>query len=62
MFLFLEQLLQNIVHQCAQIGRFFGLWTPFQSLWQQLVRFLGNFCKGVKIFHFSSEIIYGQLL
>ena len=24
--------------------------------------FLGNFCKVVKIFHFSSEIILGQLL
>ena len=24
--------------------------------------FLGNFCKGVKIFNFSSEIIFGQLL
>ena len=24
--------------------------------------FLGNFCKGVKIFHFSSEIIFRQLL
>ena len=24
--------------------------------------FLGNFCKGVKIFHFSSETIFGQLL
>ena len=24
--------------------------------------FLGNFCKGVKIIHFSSEIIFGQLL
>ena len=23
--------------------------------------FLGNFCKGVKIFHFSSEILFGQL-
>ena len=23
--------------------------------------FLGNFCKGVKIIHFSSEIIFGQL-
>ena len=23
---------------------------------------LGNFCKGIKIDHFSSEIIYGQLL
>ena len=24
--------------------------------------FLGNFCKHVKIYHFSSEIIFGQLL
>ena len=24
--------------------------------------FLGNFCKGVEIFHFSSEIIFGQPL
>ena len=24
--------------------------------------FLGNFCKGVKIFNFSSEINFGQLL
>ena len=23
--------------QCDQIGRFFGLWTTFQSLWQQLI-------------------------
>ena len=23
---------------------------------------LGNFCKGVKIFHFSSEILFGQIL
>ena len=24
--------------------------------------FLGNFCKGVKIIHFSSKTIFGQLL
>ena len=24
--------------------------------------FLGNFCKGVRIYHFSSEIMFGQLL
>ena len=24
--------------------------------------FLGNFCKCVKIYHFASEIIFGQLL
>ena len=23
--------------QCDQIGRFFGLWASFQSLWQQLI-------------------------
>ena len=27
-----------------------------------LPRFLGNFCKGAKIYPFSSEIIFGQLL
>ena len=26
------------------------------------ITFLGNFCKGVKIYRFSSEIIFGQLL
>ena len=25
----------------------------------KLPTFLGDFCKGVKIFHFSSEIIFG---
>ena len=24
--------------------------------------FLGNFCKGVKVYHFSSAVIFGQLL
>ena len=53
--------------QCDQIGQFIGLWANFQSLWQQLIcpnllPFLGNFCKGVNIIHFSSEIIFGQLL
>ena len=57
----------NSLNQCDQIGRFIALWAIFQSLWQQLIlskspTFLGNFCKGVKIYHFSSEIIFGQLL
>ena len=51
----------HCVNQCDQIGRFIGLWATFQSLWQQLIcpssTFYGNFCKGVKIFNFSSEII-----
>ena len=50
--------------QCDQIGQFIGLWATFQNLWQQLFltksyTFLGNFCTGVKIFNFSSEIIFG---
>ena len=28
----------------------------------QIVHILGNFCKGVKVFNSSSEIIFGQLL
>ena len=27
----------------------------------KFLTFLGNFCKCIKIYHFSSEIIYGQL-
>ena len=30
--------------------------------WPKSFTFLDNFCKGVKIYHFSSEIIFGQLL
>ena len=53
--------------QCHQIGRFIALWETFSSFWQQLFfpklpTFLGNFCIGVKIFDFSCEIIFGQLL
>ena len=55
------------VEQCDQIGRFIALRANFQSLWQQLIcpnllPFLGNFCKGVNIIQFSSEIIFEQLL
>ena len=28
----------------------------------QISHFLGNFCEGVTIYHFSSEIIFGQFL
>ena len=28
----------------------------------QIVHILGNFCKGVKIFHFTREILFVQLL
>ena len=45
--------------QCDQIGRFFALWAA--TILPKLPTLLGNFCKGVKIIHFSSEIIFGQL-
>ena len=58
----------GMCHQCDQIWRFIGLWETFQRLRPQLIcpnllrKFLGNFYKDVKIFHFSSEIIFGQLI
>ena len=53
--------------QCDLFGRFIGLWATFQILWQHLVchkspTLLGNFCKGVKIFNFCNEIIFGHIL
>ena len=44
-------------NQCDQIKRFIGLWAIFQSRWQPFIlpkspTFLGNFGKGVKIYHF----------
>ena len=44
----------SVYLQCDQIGRFNALWVTFQSLWQQL------FCPNC--LHFSSDIIFGQLL
>ena len=59
------KIIRNADGQCDQIGRFIGLSATFKSLWQQLIwpnlpTFLGNFCKGVKIYHFSSEIFLGN--
>ena len=54
--------------QCDQIWRFIGLWPTFKWFWQHLhnlpksLTFLRNFGKGVKIYHFSSEMIFGQVL
>ena len=50
--------------QSDQIGRFITLWATFQRSWQQLFypkcqHILGNFCKFVKIFHFTSKILFG---
>ena len=52
--------------QCDQIGLFIALWTTFQSQWQklfaQIIHIFCNFCKGVKIYHYSSAINFRQLL
>ena len=53
--------------QCDQIGRFIGLLGNFLKPLAPInlpksSTFLGNFCKVVKIYHFSREIILGQLL
>ena len=50
-------------YQCDQIGRFIALWATFLSLWQQFLpkflTFLDHFCKGIKIFDFSNELLFG---
>ena len=48
--------------QCDQVGRFIlgKFLNPLASInLPKYPTFLGNFCKGVKIYHFSSEIIFG---
>ena len=55
-----------IYKQCDQIGRFIGLWDDFLKPLATInlpksLTFLGNYCKGVRIFNFSSEITFGQL-
>ena len=52
--------------QCDQIGRFFAVFCKHSKqlaaiILPKLPTFLGNFCKGVKSIHYSSEIIFGQL-
>ena len=58
---------QHHQQQCDQIGQFILTLGKFL---EPLVTidspksptFLGTFCKDVKIYHFSSEVIFGQLL
>ena len=54
-------------HQCVQVGRFIGIWATFSKPVATIslpksATFLGNFCAVVKIFNFSGEIIFWQLL
>ena len=52
--------------QCDQIRRFLHLGNHSKPvatiILPKLPTLLCNFCKGVKIIQFSSEIIFGQLL
>ena len=53
--------------QFDPIGRFIILWTTFESPGQKLFcpnrqHISGNFCKGVKIFHYTRELRLGELL
>ena len=67
-----------VVHFCgiARTWTFYAVWPDLAIYWTlgnflkplatinlpQSPPFLGNFCKGVKSVHFSSETIFGQLL
>ena len=46
--------------QCDHIGQLFKAFG--NNKLPKSPTFLGIFCKGVKIYNFSSEIIFGQLL
>ena len=53
--------------QFDPIGRFIIIWTTFESPGQKLFcpnrqHISGNFCKGVKIFHYTRELRLGELL
>ena len=55
----------KVRQQCDQIGRFIGLWSNFSKPLATVIlpkspTFLGNFCKGVKNYHISREIILGN--
>ena len=53
--------------QCDQIGWFIWLWATFlkplaTKKFPKSPTFLGNFCRGIKIYHFFSAIILGNFL
>ena len=63
----LSAIYRELSLKVTRLGDFVELWATFQSLcgnnyFAQFAHILGNFGKGVKIFHFSSEIIFGPLL
>ena len=54
---------ENSVTRLGDLLDFGQLLKPLAAInWPKSFTFLGNFCKDVKIFNFSNEIIFGQLL
>ena len=56
----------EIIASVTRFGNFLHFEQPFKAggnnYFTQITHILGDFCKGVKIIHFSSEFIFGQLL
>ena len=56
---------QNQGNSVTRLGDFLHFGQPFKAFgnnkFAQISTFLGNFCKGVKIFQISNEIIFEQL-
>ena len=66
LFLDFRKSIPLVLHSVTRLGDFLDLGNflkPLETInLSKSLTFLGNFCKGVKIIHFSSEIISGQLL
>ena len=57
---------RDLSDQCDQIGWFIALWATFKACgnnyFTQIAHIIRQFLLGLEIFHFSSEIIFRQLL
>ena len=62
----MHRMMSCIAYSVTRLGDLLHFWQSFKAFgnnkFAQISYILGNFCKGVKIIHFSSEIIFGQLL
>ena len=58
--------MEGEVSSVTRLGDFFNFGQPFKAggnnILHKSTTLLGNFCKGVKIIHFSCVIVFGQLL
>ena len=57
---------KKVVCSVTRSGDFLHLWQLFKACgnnyFAQIAHSLDNYCKGVEIVHFTSGIIFGQLL